>query len=56
MRIPVINRGYLSTVHAACIAKLGHGLVRIDVDEKKAQLPKWCAAGRTNEGWDAPST
>src|SRR5512145_847509 len=35
MRISVIGCGYLGAVHAACMAKLGHDVVGIDVLESQ---------------------
>lgn len=35
VRISVIGCGYLGAVHAACMAKLGHNVVGIDVDQRK---------------------
>ncbi|MET3175513.1 UNVERIFIED_ORG: UDPglucose 6-dehydrogenase [Arthrobacter sp. UYCu721] len=37
MRISVIGCGYLGAVHAACMAKLGHEVVGIDVDDQKIE-------------------
>lgn len=37
MRISVIGCGYLGAVHAACMAKLGHDVVGIDVDSRKIE-------------------
>ena len=38
MRISVIGCGYLGAVHAACMARLGHDVVGVDVDESKVAL------------------
>lgn len=35
MRISVVGCGYLGAVHAACMAKLGHEVVGVDVDKRK---------------------
>jgi UDPglucose 6-dehydrogenase len=37
MRITVIGCGYLGAVHAACMAKLGHDVVGIDVDARRVE-------------------
>ncbi|MGO4186361.1 UDP-glucose dehydrogenase family protein [Pseudarthrobacter sp. TAF60_1] len=37
MRISVIGCGYLGAVHATCMARLGHEVVGIDVDEQKIE-------------------
>ncbi|SDH05468.1 UDP-glucose dehydrogenase family protein [Pseudonocardia oroxyli] len=44
MRISVIGCGYLGAVHAASMAELGHEVVGVEVDERKAEL---LAAGKT---------
>ncbi|MGZ8757514.1 MAG: UDP-glucose dehydrogenase family protein [Aeromicrobium sp.] len=43
MRLSVIGSGYLGAVHAACMAKLGHEVVAVDVDHERIAV---LAAGR----------
>lgn len=38
MRVSVIGCGYLGAVHAAALARLGHQVVGIDVDQEKIEL------------------
>lgn len=38
MKISVIGCGYLGAVHAASMAKLGHEVVGVDVDERKIEM------------------
>ncbi|MEV5696463.1 MULTISPECIES: UDP-glucose dehydrogenase family protein [Streptomyces violaceoruber group] len=43
MRLTVIGTGYVGTVHAACMADLGHDVLGIDVDEERvASLAAGC--------------
>lgn len=37
MRITVIGTGYLGATHAVCMAKLGHEVLGVDVDEAKVE-------------------
>ncbi|MGC5628457.1 UDP-glucose dehydrogenase family protein [Georgenia sp. Z1344] len=38
MRMSVVGTGYLGAVHAACMAKLGHEVVGLDVDATKVAM------------------
>ena len=38
LRLSVIGTGYLGAVHAAAMAKLGHHVVAVDVDEAKIAM------------------
>ena len=38
MKVSVIGCGYLGVVHAACMTKLGHDVVGIDIDQPKIEL------------------
>jgi hypothetical protein len=51
MRISVIGCGYLGAVHAACMAKLGHEVVGIDVDERKILELSAARAPFYEPGW-----
>ncbi|OMH24542.1 UDP-glucose 6-dehydrogenase [Tersicoccus phoenicis] len=44
MKISVIGCGYLGVVHAACMARLGHDVVGVDVDERKIAALQSAAA------------
>jgi len=53
MRITVIGCGYLGAVHAACMAKLGHEVVGIDVDERKISALSAASSPFFEPGLDA---
>lgn len=44
MKISVVGLGYLGAVHAACMARLGHDVVGVDVDPAKVEA---LAAGKS---------
>ncbi|TQS92784.1 UDP-glucose/GDP-mannose dehydrogenase family protein [Arthrobacter sp. TS-15] len=52
MRVSVIGCGYLGAVHAACMAKLGHDVVGIDVDTEKIAALSEAAAPFYEPGLD----
>jgi UDPglucose 6-dehydrogenase len=44
VRLTVLGTGYLGSVHAACLADLGHDVLGVDVDTRKTEM---LAAGRS---------
>ena len=41
MKLSVVGTGYLGATHAACMARLGHEVLGVDIDETKLGKLIW---------------